>query len=123
VSDDPWEARDSDLPPTLSDRFIHILSATNDIGEWLRELSQQQLANDQTLRLALERVLEIIGVATDHIPADFKETEVAVDWKALADLSRRLEVASERIESEVLWDFAQHKLVPLKELARRYVEA
>jgi len=111
------------LPPTLSDRFIHILSATNDIGEWLRELSQQQLANDQTLRLALERVLEIIGVATDHIPADFKETEVAVDWKALADLSRRLEVASERIESEVLWDFAQHKLVPLKELARRYVEA
>ena len=120
---DPWTARDSDLPPTLSDRFIHILSATNDIGEWLRELSQQQLANDQTLRLALERVLEIIGVATDHIPADFKETEVAVDWKALADLSRRLEVASERIESEVLWDFAQHKLVPLKELARRYVEA
>jgi uncharacterized protein with HEPN domain len=120
---DPWAARDSDLPPTLSDRFIHILSAANDIDEWLRELSKQQLAHDQTLRLALERALEIIGVATDHIPADLKETEVAADWKALADLSRRLEVASERIEPEVLWDFAQHKLVPLKELARRYAEA
>jgi uncharacterized protein with HEPN domain len=111
------------LPPKLSDRFIHILKAANDIDEWLRGLSQQQLAHNLTLRLALERVLEIIGVATDHIPADVKAAEVAVDWKALADLSRRLEVASERVEPEVLWDFAQHKLVPLKELALRYVEA
>jgi len=120
---DHWEMTEADLPPTLSDRFTHILSATDDIDELLGGLSQQQLAHDHTLRLALERVLEIIGIATDHIPADLKETEGAVDWKALADLSRGLEIVSEGVESEVLWDLARHKLVPLKELARRYAEA
>ena len=120
---DHWEMTDADLPPTLSDRFIHILSATDDVDELLRGLSQQQLAHDRTLRLALERALEIIGIATDHIPADLKETEGTGDWEALANLSRRLEVVSERVESGVLQDFAHNKLVQLKELARRYAEA
>jgi uncharacterized protein with HEPN domain len=113
----------SDLPPALSDRFAHILSAINVADEWPHRLSQQQLADDHTLRLALERLLEIISVAADYIPAEVKETESAVDWKSLTDLSRRLENASERIEPEVLWDVAQHKLTPLKAFARRYAEA
>lgn len=119
----PWEATDPDLPPTLSDRFVHIVSAVDAIDEWLQGLSQRQLTDDRRLRLAMERLPEIISVATDHIPADIKETEVAVDWQNLADVGRRLENARDRIEPEVLCDVARHKLKPLKAFAQRYVEA
>jgi uncharacterized protein with HEPN domain len=109
--------------PTLSDRSVHIVSAVDTIDEWLHGLSRQQLADDRTLRLALERLLEIISVATDHIPADLKETELAVDWQNLANLGRRLEIARDRIEPEILWDVARHRLAPLRSFAQRYVEA
>ncbi len=59
----PWEVTDPDLPPTLSDRFVHILSAVDTIDEWLQGLLQQQLVDDRRLQLALERLLEIISVA------------------------------------------------------------
>jgi uncharacterized protein with HEPN domain len=119
----PWKVTGPDLPPTLSDRFVHILSAVDAIDEWLQGISQQQLANDRILQLALERLLEIIGVATDHIPAYVKETEAAVDWQYLANVGRRLENAHDRIEPEILWNVARLKLTPLKTFVQRYVEA
>ena len=118
-----WEVTDPGLPPKTSDRFVHILSAINTIDEWLQGFSQQQLADDRRLQLALERLLEIISVATDHIPADLKKTEVSVDWQNLADIGRRLENARDRIGPSVLWDVAQHKLLPLKTFAHRHVGA
>ena len=123
MSKSDWQVTDADFPPTLSDRFVHIVSAVNVIDEWLQGLSQQQLADDRTLRLASERLLEIISVATDHIPADLKEAEVAVDWQTLANVGRSLENACDRIDPEVLWDVARHKFPPLKTFAQRYFGA
>jgi uncharacterized protein with HEPN domain len=119
----PWEITDPDLPPPLSDRFVHILSAVDTIDEWLQGLSRQQLFDDRRLQLALERLLEIVSVATDHIPAHIKKTEVAVDWPYLVDVGRRLENAHDRIEPEVLWNVARYKLTPLKKFVQRCVEA
>jgi uncharacterized protein with HEPN domain len=119
-----WEFPYADLiVPTLSDRYAHIISAIDHIEECLQGLSQQQLARDQLLPLAFERLLEIISVATDHIPTDIKNADVTVDWKNLAELGERLENPCERIEVDVLWDVTQHKLGPLKAFAKRHMAA
>jgi uncharacterized protein with HEPN domain len=81
------------------------------------------LAGDRLLPLALERLLEIISVATDHIPTEIKNADVTVDWKNLAELGGRLENPRERIETDVLWDVTQHKLGPLKAFAKRHIAA
>ena len=44
-----WKVTDSNLAPTLSDRFDHIISAIDQIEECLQGLSQQQLAADRML--------------------------------------------------------------------------
>ena len=116
-----WKVTGSDSLPTLSDRFAHIVSAIDQIEECLQGLSPQQFAQDRVLPLVLERFLEIISVATDHIPADIKRTDATVDWKSLNAIGRRLERTSERVGGETLWDIAQHKLAALKAFATRHV--
>jgi uncharacterized protein with HEPN domain len=114
-------------PPTgpdailsVSDRFAHILSAIGTVQKELRGVSEEQLAGDQMLRLALERLLEIVSMASHHIPASLKAAENGVDWQAIADIGDCLENTRDRIESHVLWTISQEKLRPLKVCAERY---
>jgi len=103
--------------PTTSDRFSHILSAIDTVETTLRDCSLEDLAHDRTRRLALERLIEIIGVASDHITDSVKVAETQVDWRTLSDMSKRLECASERMEPDYLWRMASETVVPLKALA------
>src|SRR5258708_4563137 len=108
---------------SLGDRFSHILSAINTIQLELGECSENELAKDRTRRLALERLLEIISIASDHIPVEIKAAESMVDWHCLADIGVRLENTRDRIEPEVLWSMAWEKLAPLKACAERRIQA
>src|ERR1019366_7766709 len=76
--------------PSVADRFAHILSAIDAVQEELHGITEDALANDRMRRLALERLLEIISVASDHIPANHKAVENGVDWQAIATLVRAL---------------------------------
>jgi uncharacterized protein with HEPN domain len=84
-------------------------------------ISQQELVDDRKRRLALERMLEIIGVASDHIPANLKAAEKDVDWQAIADISQRLENTRDRIEAEALWVISHDTLPALKACAERHL--
>jgi uncharacterized protein with HEPN domain len=105
--------------PSVSDRFAHILSAIGTVQEALLGISEEELAIDRMRRLALERLLEIVSMASSHIPASLKAAENSVDWQAIADIGDRLENTRDRIETHVLWAISQDKLVPLKVCAER----
>jgi len=111
----------SEVLPTVTDRFAHIVSAIDDIRAVLNGISEEELVSDRVRRLALERLLEIIGVASDHIPAGVKAGENGVDWQAIADVSARLENTRDRIETNVLWRISQDQLMPLKACAGRHL--
>lgn len=108
--------------PSVSDRFVHILEEIEAIESVLTEVSEQQLFQDELRRLALERMFEIIGIASDHIPVALKAQEIEVDWQAIAQLSNRLGNALDRIETEVLWNMAHTKLPPLRACAERQLQ-
>jgi uncharacterized protein with HEPN domain len=107
--------------PSVSDRFAHILSAIGTVQEKLHGISEEELAGDRMRRLALERLLEIISMASSHIPASLKAAENGVDWQAIADIGDRLENTRDRIESQVLWRISQDMLMPLKVCAERHL--
>jgi uncharacterized protein with HEPN domain len=110
-----------EIVPTVQDRFSHILSAINTVQAELYECSAEELANNRVLWLALERLLEIISVASDHIPAEIKASEAKVDWNSLAGIGARLEDTRSRIEPETLLSIAREKLAPLKICAEQRV--
>jgi uncharacterized protein with HEPN domain len=106
--------------PTLADRFAHILSAIGTVQEQLHGISEEALANDRIRRLVLERLLEIISMASSHIPADLRAVENIVDWQTIDDIGNRFENTRDRIEASVLWTISQDKLTPLKVCAERH---
>jgi uncharacterized protein with HEPN domain len=112
---------ESEIVPTVEDRFFHILSAIGAVQEGLHGISEDALANDRMRRMVLERLFEIISIASDHIPADLKATENGVDWQAISDIGARIENTRDRIEPNVLWTISQDKLIPLKVFAERHL--
>jgi uncharacterized protein with HEPN domain len=62
------------------------------------------------LRLAVERLLEIISEASRHIPVDMKAKEPKINWRRLADLGNWLRHAYHRTDPGFLWDMIGHDL-------------
>jgi uncharacterized protein with HEPN domain len=110
-----------EIVPSVKDRFAHILSAIDAVLEELHGISEGALANDRIRRMALERLFEIISVASDHLPANLKAVESVVDWQAIDDIGDRLENTRDRIETHLLWTMSQDKLMPLKVCAERHL--
>jgi uncharacterized protein with HEPN domain len=106
---------------SVTDRFADIASMIHEIERTLLGISQQELIDDRKRRLALERMLEIISVASEHIPTSMKAAETDVDWQVIADIGERLENTRDRIEAEVLWTIPHDKLPPLKACAERHL--
>ena len=107
------------MPPTLADRVRHILEAIIQIERAVAEISYQQFADDVFLRLAIERLLEIISEVCRKVPADFKANAPEIAWQKMADLGNRLRHAYHRVEPEILWRIAHEDLVPLKQFVER----
>jgi uncharacterized protein with HEPN domain len=116
-----WIMTQSEAVPSVLDRFAHILSAIDTVQEVLHGISENALGNDRMRRLTLERLFEIISIASDHIPANLKAVENGIGWQAIADIGGRLENTRDRIETDVLWTISQDKLMPLRECAERHV--
>jgi uncharacterized protein with HEPN domain len=112
---------DTEVALSVVDRFTHILSAIDTVEEALQGTSEETLADDRRRRLALERLFEIISVASGHIPASLKAVENSVDWQAIADIGDRLEDTRNRIETNVLWMISEDALMPLKACAERCI--
>jgi uncharacterized protein with HEPN domain len=108
-------------PRSVTDRFADIASMIHAIENVLLGISQQELVGDWKREMALERMLEIIGVASDHIPAELKAAKKDVDWQAITAISARLENACDRIEPDVLWAISHDKLPRLKVCAERHL--
>ncbi|MGE3146471.1 MAG: DUF86 domain-containing protein [Pseudorhodoplanes sp.] len=63
------------MPPNLGDRLVHILTAIDDIRALLAGRSRVDFKNDKMLRMAVERLFEVISEASCFIPPDLKAQE------------------------------------------------
>lgn len=109
------------MPPSLSDRLAHILTAIEHIRALLRNRSRAEFAADLTLRMAVERLFEIISEASRFIPEDMKVKEKDIAWQRMADLGNWLRHAYHRIDADTLWNIVENDLDPLKRFVERVV--
>ena len=68
----------------IHDECLYILSVSKE------DLSKDDLLNNETLKRAIIRSLEIIGEATKNIPAEFKVKWDSINWKSMAGMRDRL---------------------------------
>ena len=76
-------------------------------------LTREEFLNDETLKRAVTRSLEIIGEATKKIPADFKIKWNNVKWKEMAGMRDRLIHDYIGVNYSIVWDVIINKIPEL----------
>jgi uncharacterized protein with HEPN domain len=109
------------MPPSLGDRIAYILTSIEDIRALLRGRSRADFASGLMLRMAVERLFEIISEASRFIPEDMKAKEKDISWQGMADLGNWLRHAYHRIDADILWNIVENDLEPLKAFVERVV--
>jgi uncharacterized protein with HEPN domain len=104
--------------PTVANRIGHIATAIVDIRRITAGYSRERFANDLVIRLAVERLLEVISEASRFIPSEMKEKEPNINWRAVADLGNWLGHAYHRTDADLLWSVVERDLEPLE----RFIE-
>lgn len=107
------------MRPTLANRIGHIAEAINSIRRILAERTRESFANDLVVRLAVERLFEVIIEASRFIPSDMKAKEQTINWRGLADLGNWLRHAYHRTDADLLWSMIEDDLEPLKTFVDR----
>jgi uncharacterized protein with HEPN domain len=77
------------------------------------ETTRDEFINDETLKRAVVRSLEIIGEATKKIPADYKYKWNSIQWKNMAGMRDRLIHDYMGVNYMIVWDVAKNKIPEL----------
>ncbi|MBC8053860.1 MAG: DUF86 domain-containing protein [Sphingobacteriaceae bacterium] len=88
----------------------HILDECEYIVSVSENLSLESFLNDETLKRAVARSLEIIGEATKKIPADFKAQWNLIQWKNMAGMRDRLIHDYMGTNYSIVWDVVKNKI-------------
>lgn len=77
-------------------------------------LSKDSFLNDEKLKRAIVRSLEIIGEASKKIPADIKLKWNTVSWKQMSGMRDRLIHDYMGVNYHLVWDVMKNQIPELK---------
>ncbi|MCF8322780.1 MAG: DUF86 domain-containing protein [Flavobacterium sp.] len=87
----------------IHDECLYIISVSE-------SLLFEDFMEDETLKRAVVRSLEIIGEATKKIPADFKVKWNTIQWKNMAGMRDRLIHDYIGVNYAIVWDVMKNKI-------------
>jgi uncharacterized protein with HEPN domain len=69
--------------------------------------SRADLENDEVLRLALTRLVELIGEAASHMPPERQAQYPEIPWAKMVSMRNRLIHGYDFVDNDILWDTLQ----------------
>ncbi len=91
------------------------------IREILDGRNSKSPSEDLIVRLAYERLLEIVSESCRHLPQALKDTEREVPWRQIADLGNVLRHAYRKVDHDDLWAIYTKDLDPLESALDRLI--
>jgi uncharacterized protein with HEPN domain len=98
----------------------HILDETIYLSHQTLDLSKEQFLQDETLKRAFVRSIEIIGEAAKQVPEDIRKKYPHIQWRAMAGMRDRLIHGYFGIDYDIVWDVVINK-VPGLQLVRNHL--
>jgi uncharacterized protein with HEPN domain len=105
------------------DFLRHILIEADYLIGQSQGLSLETFLDDETLRRAFVRSLEIIGEAAKKVPDDFRAAHVTVEWRAMAGMRDGLIHDYFGVDFELVWDVVRNRVPALREQIAVILEA
>lgn len=103
------------------DYLKHIADECTYLLSQVDNLSKEEFLDDETLKRAVVRSLEIIGEATKKIPADFKVKWNSVQWKNMAGMRDRLIHDYMGVNYSIVWDVFKNKIPELYQQVKEVI--
>ena len=80
--------------------------------------SREDYEQDEMLRLAIERSLEIIGEAARRLPSDFRDAHSHIAWRPIMATRHILAHDYDVVNNDTVWRIVQQHVPPLIEQLR-----
>jgi uncharacterized protein with HEPN domain len=80
-----------------------------------QDLDKDEFIQDETLKRAFVRSIEVIGEATKKIPLDIRKKYPHIQWRAIAGMRDRLIHGYFGIDYDIVWDVVINKVPRLRQ--------
>ncbi|AJE02230.1 HepT-like ribonuclease domain-containing protein [Geobacter pickeringii] len=105
----------------ITDYLNDILGSINDVKEFVSGMTYDAFAADKKTVNAVIRSLEVLGEATKHVPASFRNRHPNIPWNKMAGMRDVLIHDYMGVDLKTVWKVAQERLPEIKPLVEGVV--
>lgn len=91
------------MPPSVREYLQHIVDETGYLTETSQSVSREAFLQDETLKRAFVRSIEIIGEAVKQIPVSVRQEYPEIEWRAIVGMWDRLIHGYFDADYEIVW--------------------
>ena len=101
------------MSPSAREYLQHILDETTYIMTSSIRLDKAEFLQDETLKRAYVRSIEVIGEAVKQLPDTLRQKYTAIEWRAMAGMRDRLIHNYFGVDYDIVWDVVVNKIPTL----------
>ena len=105
----------------ITDYLDDILGAIVETEEFLQDMAYEKFMVDRRTINAVIRSLEVLGEATKHVPAGFRNQHPDIPWSKMAGMRDVLIHDYMGVDLKTVWKVAQERLPEIKPLIEELV--
>jgi len=111
------------MSPSTPEILRHILDETDYLLKTSRGLQRSEFLENDTLRRAFVRSLEIIGEAARKISPDLQSRAPEIEWRSIVGMRDRLIHGYFGVDYELVWDVVTEKIPKLRQQVQALLQA
>lgn len=101
------------MSPSAREYLQHILDETTYVITSSTGLDKASFMQDETLKRAHVRSIEVIGEAVKQMPHELRQKYSAIEWRAMAGMRDRLIHNYFGVDYDIVWDVVINKIPTL----------